>query len=73
MLMVAIATFGQSQTEIINGQSKVFNEVRKVKVSLPEGYNDYPNRKYIVAYLFDAQFDAFFNFVKQLLNSPVQP
>ena len=68
LLIVAIATLGQSKTEIINVQSKVFNEVRKVKVSLPEGYHDYPNRKYIVAWLFDAQSDAFFNFVKATID-----
>ncbi len=64
ILVVAQASFGQSQIEMITVPSKVFNEVRKVKVSLPKGYNDFPNRKYIVAYLFDAQSDAFFNFIK---------
>ncbi|CAM4413774.1 Predicted hydrolase of the alpha/beta superfamily [Pedobacter westerhofensis] len=50
--------------------SKVFNAVRKIKVALPVGYNDYPNleKKYIVAYLFDAQSDGFFNFYKTTAN-----
>lgn len=68
MLLIAQAASGQSQTEIINVPSKVFNEVRKVKVSLPKGYYNYPNRKYIVAYLFDAQSDAFFNFIKATVD-----
>jgi len=66
--VIVQAASGQSQTEIINIPSKVFNVVRKVKISLPKGYYNYPNRKYIVAYLFDAQSDAFFNFIKATID-----
>ncbi|MEP7144925.1 MAG: alpha/beta hydrolase-fold protein [Ferruginibacter sp.] len=63
-LIIVQAALAQSSTEIITIQSKVFKDVRTVKVSLPAEYKDYPDRKYVVAYLFDAQSDAFFNFVK---------
>ena len=67
--LFAFTTIGKSQvTEILDIQSKVFNCVRKVKVSLPKDYNDYPNRKYNVIYLFDAQSDELFNYVKATID-----
>jgi predicted alpha/beta superfamily hydrolase len=69
LILIAQASLAQIQTtETINVQSKVFNEVRKVKVSLPPEYNDYPSRKYIVAYLFDAQSDDLFNYIKATID-----
>lgn len=59
---------GQSQTETLGITSKVFNETRKVKVALPQGYNDDPSRKYIVAWLFDAQSGDFFNYIKATID-----
>lgn len=66
-LMLSCAT-GQRETETIHIRSKVFNEDRSIKVWLPEEYKDYPNRTYAVAYLFDAQSDAFFNFIKATVD-----
>lgn len=67
--------FGQTTaTETLDINSKVFNNVRKVKVNLPAEYAEYPNRSYKVIYLFDAQSDPLFNFVKETnsyLNSNV--
>ncbi|MES2848852.1 MAG: alpha/beta hydrolase-fold protein [Bacteroidota bacterium] len=64
ILITVHSVFAQSRSETIDIPSGIFNEVRKVRIYLPEGYADYPNRKYTVAYLFDAQSDAFFNFIK---------
>ncbi len=69
ILLMAQAARGQSHpTEIVEIHSSVFNDVRKLKVSLPLDYNDYPNRKYFVAYLFDAQSDHYFNHVKASID-----
>lgn len=62
-------TFGQNQTnEIFEIQSKAFNSVRKIKVCLPSEYYNYPNRRYNVVYLFDAQSDELFNYVKATID-----
>jgi len=60
---------GQNRTnEMLEIQSKVFNSVRKVKVCLPSEYYSYPNRRYNVIYLFDAQSDELFNYVKATID-----
>lgn len=65
-------TFGQNQTsETFEIKSKVFNNIRKVKVYLPQGYYDYPSRKYNVIYLFDAQSDELYNYVKATIDYPI--
>jgi predicted alpha/beta superfamily hydrolase len=64
-----VLIYAQS-VDTISINSKVFNHIRKIKVALPAGYSVYPNlnRKYIVAYLFDAQSEGFFNFYKATAN-----
>jgi len=60
------AAFGQtSATQTLDINSKVFNSVRRLKVNLPAGYAEYPNRSYKVLYLFDAQSDPLFNLVNE--------
>ena len=69
ILFVLLTVTGQAQTtSIIDIPSKVFHGIRKVKVCLPQGYDDYPNRKYNVIYFFDAQSDEFFNYVKATID-----
>lgn len=61
--------FSQHQkVDTIRISSKIFNSNRKIKVALPEGYEDNPDKKYIVAYLFDAQSEDFFNFYKSTID-----
>ena len=48
--------------------SRYFNDKREIKISLPEEYNYFPNRKYKVIYLFDAQSDSLFNYVVATQN-----
>jgi len=68
-LFILLAVQGRAQTtEIIDIPSKIFHGIRKVKICLPQGYNDYPNRKYNVIYFFDAQSDEFFNYVKATID-----
>ena len=62
-LLFALTAFGQmSKTESFEINSKVFNGKRQIKVVLPENYSEYPNRKFKVIYLFDAQGESLFNF-----------
>ncbi len=70
ILIAAKSPLHAQSVDTLSIDSGVFNEVRKIKVALPAGYNDYPNleKKYIVAYLFDAQSDGFFNFYKTTVN-----
>ena len=71
ILLALISTSVISQAvavDTINIQSKVFNSQRRVMVALPGNYHSYIDQKYIVAYLFDAQSDDFFNFYKATVN-----
>lgn len=68
-LLFALTTFGQTTTtEILEINSKVFNSVRKVKISLPPEYAENPNRSYKIVYMFDAQSDPLFNFTKETIS-----
>ena len=68
-LLFALTTFGQTPTTgILEINSKVFNSVRKVKISLPPEYAENPNRSYKVVYMFDAQSDPLFNFTKETIS-----
>jgi predicted alpha/beta superfamily hydrolase len=69
LLLAVNMSFGQfTPTQTLEINSKIFNGVRKVKISLPAEYQEYPNRKYKVVYLFDAQSEALYNFTKETFN-----
>lgn len=68
-LFILFSVQGKAQdTEIIDVPSNIFHGIRKVKIYLPVGYNDFPNRKYNIIYFFDAQSDEFFNYMKATLD-----
>ena len=67
LLLLICTTAGMAQTvDTLTVKSSVFNRARRVKVMLPKDYDKHPNtdEKYMVAYLFDAQSDDFFNYYK---------
>ena len=71
LLFMCLAVSSIAQTvDTLTIQSNVFNRARRVKVMLPKNYDKQPNtdEKYIVAYLFDAQSDDFFNYYKATVN-----
>jgi len=73
LLLICCTTAGIAQTVTVDTltiQSAVFNKARKIKVMLPFRYEQHPNtdEKYMVAYLFDAQSDDFFNIYKHTIN-----
>lgn len=69
LLLVGQIAFGQTNpVETVEINSKVFNGIRKIKVVLPAEYSEYPNRKYKVIYLFDAQGEELFNFEVAAIN-----
>lgn len=64
-LFICFSSFAQyTSTDTLSYYSKYFNGRRHLKISLPEEYKDYPNRKYKVIYLFDAQSTALYDFTK---------
>ncbi|MBL0146068.1 MAG: alpha/beta hydrolase [Chitinophagaceae bacterium] len=66
---LGLNVFGQySTTEILKFNSKILNQERVLKISVPSDYNEFPNRKYKVVYLFDAQSESLYNFAKQTLS-----
>lgn len=68
-LCISLTSFGQyGPTDTLSYTSQYFKERRKLKISLPEGYADYPNRKYRVIYLFDAQSSTLYDFAKATLS-----
>ncbi|MFD2937823.1 alpha/beta hydrolase-fold protein [Spirosoma flavum] len=68
LLLIAQTIRAQAPPEALEIPSKIFNGVRKVKVYLPDGYDQYPNRRYPVIYLFDAQSKPFLTYVKATLD-----
>lgn len=71
LLLICLAVSSLAQTvDTLTIKSAVFNKGRRVKVMLPKNYDKQPNtdEKYIVAYLFDAQSDDFFNYYKATVN-----
>lgn len=67
LVLICCTTAGIAQTvDTLTVQSGIFNKIRKIKVMLPAEYSIPRNvyEKYIVAYLFDAQNEDFFNFYK---------
>lgn len=62
------------RVDTLNIPSGVFNKTRKIKIVLPADY-DVPRNiyeKYIVAFLFDAQSDDFFNFYKTTVDQLIR-
>jgi predicted alpha/beta superfamily hydrolase len=68
LFIIIVGSINAQTTEIINIPSRVLHSIRKVKICLPSEYNDYPTRKYNVVYLFDAQSDELFNYVKATID-----
>ena len=67
--LLSFTTFGQSTpTEIIEINSKIFSGTRKVRINIPNDYEQYPNRSYKVVYFFDAQAESFYNFTYETLK-----
>lgn len=62
VMLLACNMVSAQRVDTISIESKVFNTSRKIKIALPDEYADKPDNKYIVAYLFDAQSNDFFNF-----------
>lgn len=63
LALLFVSTLATAQrVDTISIASKVFNEQRKIKIALPDEYYDKPDNRYMVAYLFDAQSEDFFNF-----------
>lgn len=62
------SVFGQIIPDALEIKSPIFNGNRKVKVYLPSEYHNYPNRKYNVIFLFDAQSKPFLNYTKATLD-----
>ncbi len=63
-----LANAQNSETQKIEINSKIFNDTREIKVLLPNQYDKFPNRKYKVVYLFDAQSNDFFNYLIATYN-----
>lgn len=71
LICLSILSTSQGQytsTDTLSYYSAYFKAKRHLKVSLPEEYADYPNRKYKVIYLFDAQSTALYEFTKATLS-----
>jgi len=71
ILFLAQTTISHAQTtDTLTIQSKIFGQSRKLKIILPARYNEYPNtnRQYMVAFLFDAQSEYFFNVNKTTID-----
>lgn len=69
LFLISFLSFGQySSTDTLSYYSKYFNTKRQLSISLPEGYNGEPNRRYKVIYFFDAQSTALFEFTKATLS-----
>jgi predicted alpha/beta superfamily hydrolase len=67
--LISFCSFGQfTSTDTLSYYSEYFRGRRQLKISLPEAYNDYPNRRYKVIYLFDAQSSALYDFTKATVS-----
>jgi predicted alpha/beta superfamily hydrolase len=64
----AKSIFGQNTPEALEMRSAIFNGTRKLKVYLPSDYHNFPNRKYNVIFLFDAQSKPFLDYTKATLD-----
>jgi predicted alpha/beta superfamily hydrolase len=64
-LIVCTTAFGQyTNTDTLSYYSDYFKAKRQLKISLPTEYQQYPNRRYKVVYLFDAQSSSLYEFTK---------
>jgi predicted alpha/beta superfamily hydrolase len=64
-LFVCTAAFSQyTRTDTSSYYSGYFKAKRQLRISLPAEYDQYPNRRYKVVYLFDAQSTALYEFTK---------
>jgi predicted alpha/beta superfamily hydrolase len=69
--LVLVWVAGMCQTEMVDTadiQSKIFNSTRRIKIVVPADYNSNPDQTYIVAFLFDAQSNDFFNYYKTTIS-----
>lgn len=68
-LFISLSSPGQySPTDTMSYYSEYFKGKRQIKISLPSNYSVYPNRKYRVIYMFDAQSTALYDFAKATLS-----
>src|SRR4051812_21926726 len=74
-LLITCTTASIAQrVDTLNIPSAIFNKTRKIKIVLPAEY-DVPRNvyeKYIVAFLFDAQSEDFFNFYKTTIDQLIR-
>ena len=69
LAILSISTFVYGQKiDTISIQSKVFNENRKVWIYLPYQYFSQPEKRFEVAYVFDAQAREYFDIVHSTIN-----
>jgi len=68
MLVGAKFASAQRTTIILPIDSSSETQIHSVKVVLPEGYADYPSRKYVAVYVFDSQSDPYFDYVAATMN-----
>jgi predicted alpha/beta superfamily hydrolase len=70
LLIFLTSVAGAQSVDTLKIKSKVFNNIRRVKVAPPAGYAQYPgtNTNYMVLYLFDSQSEDYFNFFKSTIN-----
>ena len=53
-----------AETKTVYLNSKVFNKSRELQIYLPDEYFKQPDKKFKIVYLFDAQNQRIFNYVK---------
>jgi predicted alpha/beta superfamily hydrolase len=64
-LFVCTTALGQyTSTDTLSYYSDYFKAKRRLRISLPTEYQQYPNRRYKVVYLFDAQSSSLYEFTK---------
>lgn len=63
-----------NDADTLNLESKIFYQERKIKIFLPKGYDNYRNtdKKYMTAWLFDAQSEGFLNFYKATISHLIE-
>lgn len=73
LLLTALLGIGQfapaqQKSTVLPITSSSETQIHSVKIVLPDGYADYPNRKYVAVYVFDSQSDPYFDYVAATMN-----
>lgn len=67
-LFASIIAHSQSKSLDYEVDSEVFQEKRTISVFLPASYSENPTKEFIVAYLFDSQFEPYFSMVSSIMS-----